>query len=310
MAVKIPYRYEFDFEYGKIQQLSPLVRRIVAQNPNPFTFHGTNTYILGTGEVALIDPGTNLESHVSAIDNNLKGESISHILITHSHDDHWPAFVPLQKTGAGSTIGYRPQSIERPDLGDDNVDGVTGPGQEEKFDEFGFVPQVSVADGEIIEGGNWTVECVFTPGHAPNHLCFSLQEENILFTGDHVMGWSTSVISPPSGNMEDYRASLDLLLQRDETAYWPAHGPCIDDPKAFVRSFIEHRQDREDQILAALAEGYDNIAEMVPGMYHDVPEILHPAAARSVFAAMIYLVKRGIVACEGELSINAKYTLA
>jgi glyoxylase-like metal-dependent hydrolase (beta-lactamase superfamily II) len=308
MAAKIPYRYEFDFEYGKIQQLSPLVRRVVAQNPNPFTFHGTNSYILGTGEVALIDPGPNLESHVSAIETGLKDETISHILITHSHDDHWPACVPLQKNGAGRTVGYHPQAVERPDLGDTAGDGA-GPSQEEQFDEFGFVPQVSVFDGEIIEGGDWSVECVFTPGHAPNHLCFRLQEENILFTGDHVMGWSTSVISPPSGNMADYRGSLDRLLKRDETVYWPAHGPCIDDPKPFVQAFIEHRQDREDQILAALAEGYDNIVEMVPHMYHDVAEILHPAAARSVFAAMIYLVKRGKVMCMGEVSIQAKYRL-
>ena len=309
MVAKIPFRYEFDFEYGKISRLSPLVRRIVAQNPNPFTFQGTNSYIVGSGEVALIDPGPNLESHVRAIENGLKGETISHILITHSHDDHWPACVPLQKKGAGQTIGYRPKTIERPDLGDSVSGDAAGPGQEEKFDEFGFVPQVSVTQGEFIEGKDWSIECVFTPGHAPNHLCFKLQEENILFSGDHVMGWSTSVISPPSGNMEDYIASLDLLLERDETAYWPAHGPCIDDPKPFVQAFIEHRKDRENQILTALAEGYSNIAEMVPGMYHDVPEILHPAAARSVFAAMIYLVKKGKVACQGEVSINAKYEL-
>jgi len=310
MAVKIPFRYELDFEYGKLQQLSPLVRRVVAQNPNPFTFHGTNTYILGHGQVAVIDPGPDMQSHVEAIKSGLKDETISHILITHSHDDHWPAYIPLQKEGAGKTYGYFPKEIDRPDLGDQAADGVTGPGQEEKYDEGGFVPQVNVSPGEIIEGKDWSVECLYTPGHAPNHLCFRLQNEKILFTGDHVMGWSTSVISPPSGNMEDYLNSLDLLLQGNDEVFWPAHGPSVEDPKPFVKAFIGHRKDREVQILTALAEGFDNIVEMVPGMYHDVPEILHPAAARSVFAAMIYLVKRGKVACEGEMSINAKYRLS
>ena len=309
MAAKIPYRYEFDFEYGKIQKLSPSVRRIVAQNPNPFTFHGTNTYILGQGKVAVIDPGPDLDQHVNAIKSGLKGETITHILITHSHDDHWPAYVALQKSGAGKTYGHYPKEIDRPDLGE-QPGGATGSGQEEKYDESGFVPQVSVASGEIISGDNWNVECVYTPGHAPNHLCFRFPEEKILFTGDHVMGWSTSVISPPSGNMEDYLNSLDLLLQGDDEVFWPAHGPFIDDPKPFVKAFIEHRKDREDQILSALAEGFDNIGEMVPGMYHDVPEYLHPAAARSVFAAMIYLVKRGKVICDGAVSINARYRLA
>ncbi|MCP4757036.1 MAG: MBL fold metallo-hydrolase [Proteobacteria bacterium] len=298
MAIKIPFRFEYDCEYGKIQQITPLIRRIVAQNPNPFTFFGTNTYILGHGEVAVIDPGPDLDQHLTAIDEGLQDETITHVLITHDHLDHWPACRRLRTGDGAKTYGFHPSGTGNP---------APNPGA--SHNPSNFVPQVGVSQGDVIQGKDWSVDCIHTPGHAPDHICYRLREEKALFSGDHVMGWSTSVIVPPSGNMEDYMNSLDLLLHRDDEIYWPAHGPSIEDPKPYVRTFVEHRIEREDQILEALSCGQETIEAMVPGMYHNVPEILHPAAARSVLAAMIYLIKKGKVLCDGEPSLGTKYRL-
>ena len=170
-----------------------------------------------------------------------------------------------------------------------------------------FEPDVRVSHGEVLQGDGWSVECVYTPGHTSNHMCFALQEERALFTGDHVMGWSTSIISPPDGDMAAYMDSLDLLLQRDDAVYWPTHGPCIEDPKAHVRAFIAHRQEREAQILRCVDQGVQDINEMVPLMYKDTPEFMYPAAARSVLAAVEYLVAKGELQVEGELGLDASY---
>jgi len=309
MAVEIPFRSEFNFDYDQVEQITPLIRRVVAKNPSPFTFYGTNTYIVGFGEVALIDPGPDLDKHVTAIMEGLKEEVVTHILITHSHLDHWPAFKPLKNKTGGKTYGYNTRGSNEPGQAARSETLSFKPGLEEKFDESDFIPDVSVSHGDILEGENWSLECVHTPGHAPAHICYHLRDKKTLFTGDHVMGWSTSVISPPSGNMEAYMASLELLLKRDDQVYWPAHGPCIEDTKPYVRAFIAHRKEREEQILEALSKGIDTVAAMVPGMYHNVPKILHPAAARSVLAAIIYLVKQGKVVCDGEVSVSATYGL-
>ena len=182
--------------------------------------------------------------------------------------------------------------------------------QVEEGGDMAFEPDVRVGHGDIIEGKGWTVECVYTPGHTSNHLCFALKEEKALFTGDHVMGWSTSIISPPDGDMTQYLASLELLLERDDEVYWPTHGTCIKDVKNFVRAFIEHRMERERQILACMKDGYTEIAKMVPVMYTDTDPRMHGAAARSVLSAMIRLLDSGQVTCEGEPSLNATYQLA
>ena len=309
MGTEIPFNFEFNIEYGKVEQITPLIRRVVAKNPSPMTFYGTNTYIVGFGEVALIDPGPDLEKHVTAIKEGLKEEVITHILITHYHMDHWPGFKGLKNKVGSKTYGYKPLGSKDPHH--DALFETIGfePGLEAKINETDFVPDVKVSNGDILEGENWSLECVHTPGHHPSHICYYLREEKTLFTGDHVMGWSTSVISPPSGNMEDYMTSLELLLQMDNEVYWPAHGPCIVDPKPYVRAFISHRKEREEQILDSLSRGIATIDEMVPGMYHNVPKILHPAATRSVFAEIIYLLKQGKVVCDGEVSVNAMYSL-
>jgi len=309
MAIEIPFIHDFDFEYGKIESLSPMIRRVVANNPNFLTFHGTNTYILGNGEVALIDPGPDAQDHIDAIEEGLSGEVITHIFITHTHFDHWPGYKALQTVYGAKTYGYDNRT-------DNTLNQGLGPAEarlfsnQERYDVTGFTPDISVADKEVIRGNGWSVECVFTPGHASNHMCYQLREEKVLFTGDHIMGWSTSVVSPPSGNMEDYMNSLDILLQRDDTLYWPAHGPGISDTKNFVESFLTHRKEREQQILDQLAKGVTTIPEMVSDIYRDVPEFLHPAAQRSVLAAAIYMVKRGIISCDGKASVDVEFYLS
>ena len=300
MPAQIPYRRKMEFEYGSVARLSPNIRRVLANNPSPFTFHGTGTYILGHGNVAVIDPGPAVPEHVDAILAATRGETITHVLITHTHNDHSPAWQLLKAHCPAKTYAYGPHGAGKLEQGIAVEEGG----------DFQFQPDVRVRHGEVIKGDGWSVECVYTPGHTSNHMCYRLEEEKCLFTGDHVMGWSTSIISPPDGDMKQYMGSLQLLLDRDDVRYWPTHGPCIDDTKGLVEAFIEHRHDRERQIIKSLQNGIHQIRAMVPGMYVDLPEFMYPAAARSVFAAVAYLVESGRVHCDGELSIDASYRLA
>ena len=293
MAVEIPYVREIEFEYGKADQVTPLIRRVVANNPSAFTYTGTGTYIIGQGEVAVIDPGPMIDAHVEALLKALEGETLTHILITHTHSDHSPAAAPLKKLTGAKTYGYGPH----------------GGGQGEEDGDMDFVPDVEIRHGDIIEGNGWTVECVHTPGHTSNHICFALKEEKALFTGDHVMGWSTSIVSPPDGNMFDYMNSLRLLLERDDEVYWPTHGAPIRDPKPFVKSFITHREEREAQIIEQIKAGHHHIKEMVPIIYVAVDKRLYPAAARSVYAHILGMVEDGRLVADGEATLDAAYRL-
>ena len=295
--VHIPFRRELEFEYGAVTELSPLIRRVVARNPSPFTFHGTGTYIVGRGNVAVIDPGPADAAHIDALVRATAGETITHVLVTHTHNDHSPGCRPLADHTAAPTHGYGRHGAGKIEAGV----------QVEEGGDMDFEPSVQVRDGDVVRGDGWSLECVYTPGHTSNHLCFALPEERALFTGDHVMGWSTSVISPPDGDMASYMASLDKLLARDDTVYWPTHGPSIVEPKTHVRAFIAHRQQREEQIRRCLAAGVTRIADMVPTMYAGVDQRLHGAAARSVFAALAYLVERGEAVCEGDLAVDASF---
>ncbi|MBL4681121.1 MAG: MBL fold metallo-hydrolase [Pseudomonadales bacterium] len=292
----IPYTREYDFEYGKIEELTPMIRRVTAKNPSGFSFHGTGTYIIGRGKVAVIDPGPLLPDHIETLKQGLAGEEVTHILITHTHSDHSPAAEPLKHFWQCPTYGYGPHAagIERDRLSE----GA----------DMDYVPDIEIRHGEVIEGDNWTIECVFTPGHTSNHMCFALKEELVLFTGDHVMGWSTTVIGPPDGNMTQYLDSLHLLLTRDDQVYWPTHGPCIKDVKHFVQAYIDHRLDRENQILACLDQGTGYIKQMVPLMYQDTDKSLYGAAAMSVLAAIERLVNAGrVTSREGEITLNSHY---
>jgi len=299
MAVEIPFRREFSFEYGRLEPVAPNVRRIVARNPSPFTFRGTGTYVIGSGEVAVIDPGPDLPEHVEALLTGLAGERVTHILITHTHRDHSPAAAALKAATGAPTWGFGP-----------HAGGVRGePGVEEGGD-WDFVPDVAVRDGERIAGHGWLFEAVHTPGHTSNHLCFALEGNGILFSGDHVMGWSTSVISPPDGDMAAYMASLDKLLGRPDTVYWPTHGPAIGEPKRYVRAFIAHRREREAGILDCLAAGVEEIDAIVERLYAGLQPGLRRAAGRSVQAHLIDLIERGIVESDGAPTVDTCYRLA
>lgn len=298
MAAEIPFNRTPDQPPGEARAVSPLIRRIVAPNPGAFTFHGTGTYIVGHGKVAVIDPGPMIDSHLDALARALDGETVTHILVTHTHIDHSPLARPLQRRVGAPIWGCGPHGSGRHEQGAKVEEG----GDRE------FVPDTQLRRGDTVEGDGWTITAVPTPGHTSNHLCFALREENALFTGDHVMGWSTSIVSPPDGDMRAYMASLDLLLGRDDAVYWPTHGGPVRDPKRFVAAFVAHRREREAAILACIRGGIGRIRDMVPRIYGDtIPPQLYPAAARSVFAHVIDLAERGVIAADGPLAIDAAY---
>ena len=291
----IPFVYEESVDYGIATQVSPLIRRVVADNPSGFTYHGTGTFIVGHGEVAVIDAGPADERHVAAILKATKNETITHQLVTHTHSDHSPAAAMLKEATGARTWAFGPHGSGRAQ-GDIVV---------EEGGDTDFRPDHKVRHGDVIEGAGWTMECVFTPGHTSNHMCFALREEKALFSGDHVMGWSTSVIAPPDGEMGSYLHSLTRLLDRPETVYWPTHGPAITDAHAHVRAFIAHRAERETQILDRLAPGPAGIMGMVREIYAAVDPRLHPAAARSVLAHLLHMHDRGLVTAEGAPGLEA-----
>ena len=272
-----------DQQHGVVQQISPLVRRLLANNPSAFTYTGTQTYIVGRGEVAVLDPGPDEPAHVDAILAATAGERIVAIVCTHTHRDHSPAAAPLRAATGAPVVGCAPLI-----LSDD------GPRADAAFD-LAYAPDRVLADGERLAGSGWTLEALATPGHISNHLCYELVEERALFTGDHVMGWSTSVVSPPDGDMADYMASLDRLIARDDLRYYPAHGEPVDKPQRWARGLAGHRRQREGQIVRLVGEGVGRIEDMVPRMYVGVDERLYPAAGRSVLAHLIDLRNRGRV---------------
>ncbi|WP_439544659.1 MBL fold metallo-hydrolase [Sandarakinorhabdus sp.] len=275
-------------QYGVLAERSPLVRRLLARNPSPFTFTGTGTFVVGRGTVAVIDPGPNDPAHVAALLAGLAGETVSHIVITHTHMDHSPAAPALKAATGALIVGCAPLV-----LSDD------GPRADAGFDAS-YAPDVVLADGERVSGPDWTLTAVATPGHTSNHLCFALEQEKALFTGDHVMGWSTTVVAPPDGDMADYMASLQKLIGRDDVIYHPTHGEAVTEPQRFVRHLLGHRRQREAQVLRAIDEGLVTIPAMVAAMYAQVDKRLHPAAGRSVLAHLIDLETRGQVVREGD----------
>jgi glyoxylase-like metal-dependent hydrolase (beta-lactamase superfamily II) len=297
----IPYVREIAFDYGVVQDVSPLIRRVVANNPGPFTFKGTGTYIVGHGEVAVIDPGPDDPAHLAAILKAVEGERVTHILITHHHADHSPLAGPL-KAATGATIYGC--AVTHPE------DDDTGEVKMEAGHDHDFRPDVSLCAGGEVSGPGWTMEAIPTPGHTSNHLCYALAEENACFTGDHIMGWSTTVITPPDGDMTDYLASLEVIKARGFTTLWPTHGPPILEVGPFIDAYIAHRQERMDQILLALADGPARIRDLVPKLYRDVDERLWPAAARSMLAAIIHLERGGDIEAGGPPGPDTVYRLS
>jgi glyoxylase-like metal-dependent hydrolase (beta-lactamase superfamily II) len=291
----IPYVRKIDFEYGRVDQVSPLIRRVIANNPSPFTYVGTGTYIVGQGEVAVIDPGPDIAEHLDAILAATSGERVSHILVTHHHADHSPLSRPLAATSGAVVYGQAVATT--PSEGSIRL--------EAGYDQF--TPDVTVETGTVLGGPGWTIEALHTPGHTSNHICYALREENALFSGDHIMGWSTTVITPPDGDMGDYMSSLDAVRARNFATLWPTHGAPITDPGPFIDAYAAHRLDREHQILQRLEAGDETIKTMVPVIYAAVDPRLHPAAAHSVLAHMIELVKSGRVSCDGSPGLESRY---
>jgi len=297
----IPFVRDMAFEYGRADAVSPLIRRVVANNPGPFTYLGTGTYLVGHGEVAVIDPGPADDRHLDALLAATAGERISHILITHTHLDHAPLAHPLkQRTGA--TIYGLSEPSRQADEGDDVPKAAADAAAL-------FQPDVVIADGQRICGPGWTLEALFTPGHASNHVAYALVEENALFCGDHIMGWSTTVISPPDGDMSQYYASLDRVQAQAFDVLWPTHGPPITEVAPFVEAYRNHRLARERQILSELSGGRATIAEMIPRLYRGVDKRLHAAAARSVLAHLIHLVREGKVHCGGSPNLTSYFSV-
>jgi glyoxylase-like metal-dependent hydrolase (beta-lactamase superfamily II) len=256
----------------------------VANNPGPFTFMGTGVYIVGGEDVAVIDPGPDLPEHVEALRRVLDGRRVSHILVTHCHSDHSPAAKPLKEWSGAKTYAFGPHGA-----------GKEEGAKVEAGGDMDFMPDVRVKDGEIISGNGFNFECVHTPGHTSNHMCFALREEKALFTGDHIMGWSTTVVTPPDGDMAQYIASVEKLQARDDKTLYPTHGAPIVAPVPFLAAYREHRLDRERQVLASIQDGFITIPDMVARMYADVDKRLHPAASRSVLAHLIKLEQEGRV---------------
>lgn len=296
----IPFVREFDFEHGRRDQVSPLIQRVIASNPGPFTFAGTGTYIVGRdapgANVAVIDPGPMDGAHLEALVTAVEGRRVSHILVTHTHRDHAPLARPFAERTGAPILAMRPPALQTHASG----------GVDEDEDEA-FSPDVILSGGERIEGDGWSLSALATPGHASNHMAFALEDENALFCGDHVMGWSTTVVAPPDGDMADYMASLEVVIAAGFDTLWPTHGAPVTDPAPFLAAYKAHRLEREAQVIARLAAGDRTIADMVPTLYAAVDQRLWPAASLSVWAHLIKLVEEGRAGVDGEPTLTATY---
>jgi glyoxylase-like metal-dependent hydrolase (beta-lactamase superfamily II) len=299
----IPFNRNFALKPGMVEHVRPGIRRILCNNPSPFTFTGTVSYILGEGKVAIIDPGPDSEDHAAALLEAVKGETVTHVLVTHTHRDHSPNAARIKAATGATVYAEGPHRASRPRYESEKISSESGADRD-------FAPDVQVRDGDVIEGADWAVEALATPGHTANHLAFAWPDRKILFVGDHVMGWSTSIVAPPDGSMVEYMASLDRLTGRDEQLYFSGHGPEIAEGPRYVRFLIRHRQAREASILHRLGKGEADIPSIVRAIYIGIDPRLTGAAGYSVLAHLEDLVGRGIVATDGDPVIGGSYRLA
>jgi glyoxylase-like metal-dependent hydrolase (beta-lactamase superfamily II) len=302
MSDDIPFDKSLNLAPDTVDEVMPGVRRVMADNPGPFTFKGTLSYIVGKGKVAIIDPGPDDPAHIAALLDAVRNETVTHIFVTHTHRDHSPA-VPAIKAATGASVyAEGPHRAARPlHIGEHN--------RLESSGDRDFRPDVTLKDGEVVTGEGWTVEAVATPGHTANHMSYALPDKNMLFAGDHVMGWATSIVAPPDGAMSDYMASLNKLARRDETVYLPGHGPAIHDAPRFVNYYILHRKAREASILHRLAKGPSDISTIVRAIYIGIDPRLTGAAGLSVLAHLEDLVTRKQVETDGQPAIDGVYRL-
>ncbi len=303
MIGDIPFDKRFELAPGRVEEFAPGVRRLLAGNPSPFTFTGTVSYIVGEGQVAIIDPGPLDETHLGALLAAVRGETVTHIFVTHTHRDHSPG-VPQIKAATGALVlaegPHRPARAlnvgEAPRLDASN--------------DMEFMPERTLSDGEVVAGAGWTIEAVTTPGHTANHMAFAFKEANLLFSGDHVMAWATPVVAPPDGSMSDYMASLQKLARRAEPIYLPGHGGAVRHAPSFVQHYIRHRQAREASVLHRLAKGGEtDIPTLVRAIYIGLDPRLEKAAGLSVLAHLEDLVARGLASTDGQPSIEGRYRL-
>jgi glyoxylase-like metal-dependent hydrolase (beta-lactamase superfamily II) len=302
MSDDITYNKAFDLVPGKVTEVAPGVRAMVANNPGPFTFRGTVSYIVGRDKVAIIDPGPDDESHIAALLDAVRDETVTDIFVTHTHRDHSPAVSKI-KTVTGATVyAEGPHRSARPLH-------VGEAGRLDASADLEFSPDVTLDDGGVVSGDGWTIEAITTPGHTANHMAYALKEADLIFSGDHVMAWSTSIVAPPDGAMSDYMTSLEKLARRAESVYLPGHGGVVRDAPRFVRSYIRHRQGREASILHRLEKGAADIPTLVRAIYIGLDPRLVGAASLSVLAHLEDLVARGLVRTEGAPSIGGTYRL-
>ena len=275
-----------DAPYAKIEQLEPGIARVLAHNPSAFTYYGTQSYLIGADQVAVIDPGPDLPEHLDALEQAISGRPVAAIMCTHTHRDHSPAARPLAERTGAPVIGCAPLALE-----------TVGPRADASFDGD-YAPDRVLEDGETLEVDGQPVTAVATPGHTSNHLCFAYCRA--LFSGDHVMGWSTTVVVPPDGDMAAYMASLDKLRRREDRVYYPAHGPAVTNPQQYVRHLVGHRMQREKQILGLVSEKPRAIPDIVANAYPGLDPRLVPAAGGSVLAHLIDLERRALVERRGD----------
>jgi len=291
----LEFNRDLAFEYGVIEEVAPGLRRLVARNPSPYTLHGTGTYVVGRGQVAVIDPGPADERHVDALLAVLGGESVAQIVVTHTHIDHSPAAALLAARTGAPIAGCAPHRRYE--------DVFTG----EAGGDFDYRPDRELRDGETIEGAGWALEAIHTPGHTSNHLCYAARPLGVIFTGDHIMRWSTSVVAPPDGDMQAYMASLRRIGARKEAACWPTHGPPVTDPAGYIEALHAHRVEREGMVLAAVRAGERSIPGLVQRIYVGLDPRLQRAAQRTTWAHLLKLAAEGRVRTDGAPGPDAAY---
>lgn len=295
------FRTKFDPEHGKAIDIADGIQRITAPNESAFTYRGTNTYILGADKVAVIDPGPAIDSHFDLLIETLKGRTVSHIVVTHTHMDHSPLAAPLKEKTGAPIFAEGPHRNSR-DLHLGEINSLDAAADRD------FKADVIVKHGDMIEGKDWALETILTPGHTQNHACFAIKDTDMLFSGDHVMSWATSIVAPPDGSMEDYMNSLSVMMERKETIYFPGHGGRLEKAPEFVRALRAHRKMRETAVLSRIRAGDKTIPDIVKVIYKETDPRLHGAAGLSVFAHIEDLVTQGRVICDGPPALNSQYT--